>query len=61
MKEDNMSTGGDANILLSRHFNYVLATGAFVIPTSIYFILKRDCIKSENEPGVYPKTQKTKF
>ncbi|KAE8727774.1 Chaperone protein dnaJ 13 [Hibiscus syriacus] len=28
-------------VLLSSHFNYALATGAFVIPTSIYFILKK--------------------
>ncbi|KAG8486667.1 hypothetical protein CXB51_020057 [Gossypium anomalum] len=33
-------------ILLSRQFNYVLATRKFVIPTSIYFILKRETQKN---------------
>ncbi|KAE8678615.1 Chaperone protein dnaJ 13 [Hibiscus syriacus] len=28
-------------VLLSSHFNYALATGAFIVPTSIYFILKK--------------------
>ncbi|XP_017973537.1 PREDICTED: chaperone protein dnaJ 13 [Theobroma cacao] len=32
-------------ILLSRHLNPVLATGAFVVPTSIYFILKKFVFK----------------
>ncbi|XP_022758725.1 chaperone protein dnaJ 13 isoform X1 [Durio zibethinus] len=32
-------------ILLSRHLNPVLATGAFIVPTSIYFILKKFVFK----------------
>ena len=30
-------------ILLSRHLNPVLATGAFILPTSVYFLLKVYC------------------
>ncbi|XP_050264483.1 chaperone protein dnaJ 13 [Quercus robur] len=32
-------------ILLSRHFNPVFATGAFVLPTSLYFVLKKFVFK----------------
>ncbi|XP_021901747.1 chaperone protein dnaJ 13 isoform X3 [Carica papaya] len=32
-------------ILLSRHLNPLFATGAFVIPTSIYFLLKKFVVK----------------
>ncbi|KAK2649067.1 hypothetical protein Ddye_016556 [Dipteronia dyeriana] len=32
-------------ILLSRHFNSLLATGAFIVPTSIYFVLKKFVLK----------------
>ncbi|GMI76379.1 ORIENTATION UNDER VERY LOW FLUENCES OF LIGHT 1 [Hibiscus trionum] len=32
-------------VLLSSHFSYALATGAFVIPTSVYFILKKYVFK----------------
>ncbi|XP_011001497.1 PREDICTED: chaperone protein dnaJ 13-like [Populus euphratica] len=32
-------------ILLSRHLNPVFATGAFVIPTSLYFLLKKFVVK----------------
>ncbi|CAN4127621.1 unnamed protein product [Withania somnifera] len=32
-------------VLLSRHLNPVFATGAFVIPTSLYFVLKRFVVK----------------
>ncbi|KAL4324145.1 hypothetical protein GQ457_11G022670 [Hibiscus cannabinus] len=41
-------------VLLSSHFNYALATGAFVVPTSVYFILKKYvfkpyCLKREKQ------------
>ncbi|XP_030947136.1 chaperone protein dnaJ 13 isoform X2 [Quercus lobata] len=32
-------------ILLSRHFNPVFATGAFILPTSLYFVLKKFVFK----------------
>ncbi|XP_059440949.1 chaperone protein dnaJ 13-like [Corylus avellana] len=32
-------------ILLSRHLNPVLATGAFILPTSVYFLLKKFVLK----------------
>ncbi|KAK1565569.1 hypothetical protein Q3G72_029759 [Acer saccharum] len=32
-------------ILLSRNFNSLLATGAFIVPTSIYFVLKKFVLK----------------
>ncbi|XP_055821298.1 chaperone protein dnaJ 13 [Solanum dulcamara] len=32
-------------ILLSRHLNPIFATGAFVVPTSLYFVLKRFVVK----------------
>ncbi|KAJ6308725.1 hypothetical protein OIU76_018330 [Salix suchowensis] len=35
-------------ILLSRHLNPVFATGAFVIPTSLYFLLKKFVVKPYN-------------
>ncbi|KAM7525575.1 hypothetical protein LguiA_015477 [Lonicera macranthoides] len=35
-------------ILLSRHLNAVFATGAFIIPTSLYFALKKFVVKPYN-------------
>ncbi|KAL5750919.1 hypothetical protein ACOSP7_025522 [Xanthoceras sorbifolium] len=32
-------------ILLSRHFNSLLVTGAFIVPTSVYFVLKKFVLK----------------
>ncbi|KAH0643083.1 hypothetical protein KY290_035436 [Solanum tuberosum] len=32
-------------VLLSRHLNPIFATGAFVVPTSLYFVLKRFVVK----------------
>ncbi|KAK7307787.1 hypothetical protein VNO77_41155 [Canavalia gladiata] len=50
-------------ILLTRHFNPVFATGAFVVPASLYFILKKFVIKPyylrRNKQKALEKEEKT--